>query len=60
MILDNKLNNLLDIDQLTKNDILYIFEFAEKTGIELIDMSQFQSIINIRYSERFLIPCNDS
>ena len=41
MILDNKLNNLLDIDQLTKNDILYIFEFAEKTGIELIDMSQF-------------------
>ncbi len=30
MILDNKLNNLLDIDQLSKNDILYIFEFAEK------------------------------
>ena len=30
MIADNKLNNLLDIDQLSKNDILYIFEFAEK------------------------------
>ena len=25
MILDNKLNNLLDIDQLSKNDILYDF-----------------------------------
>ncbi len=30
MIAGNKLNNLLDIDQLSKNDILYIFEFAEK------------------------------
>ena len=30
MIEDNKVNNLLDIDQLSKNDILYIFEFAEK------------------------------
>ena len=30
MILDKKLNSLLDIDQLSKKDILYIFEFAEK------------------------------